>query len=352
MPNDDLDKAIQLVEQKHDEEAQVILEGLIAANTQDLTAWSWYVKSCRTPAKRLEALELCLRFNPDNPQILEAIRKLREKLSAQPQLSRNAAPVSVSLVPADDEPSPYVVTYISPEEASAMDIAAVQPNKYSGLDEVSGRPLAWYDVWRIALLNPTVEAYTALLQDPLASPMRAYGWIFLTTLVSGLVSLAHPNVIRLFNTLSTEQDSLNAGAWVAVGFVLLIPINAVLGILFTMFRAAFYGLLAQVFGGTGNFARTVYLISAFYAPYSVIVAVLSIIPCVSLLTILLSLYSFRSQVVAIQTAHRLNGGRATGVVLLPVVFLFFVICILGVIIAAQIGPLLPEIQQRLLENSG
>src|SRR5687767_10119256 len=85
MSIDDLNRAIQLIQQGQPQQAQPILQALIKANQQDLAAWSWYVKSFQTPEQRLKALELCLKFNPGNPQILEAIQKLQAKLSiAQP----------------------------------------------------------------------------------------------------------------------------------------------------------------------------------------------------------------------------------------------------------------------------
>ena len=347
MPTDELNEAIQLIEQGQHERAQPIIQALIQANPQDLVAWSWYVKSCRTPEKRLKALEICLGFNPDNPQILEAIEKMREKLSAQqPAIRSSSRPVpsigsstydAAYSIPIAHElqvgppqhlrnAEPYAYAAFA-TQAAVSQTALSAPAEFTGLDETLGRPFIWYDVWFKALTQANVDSYTALLRDPLANPGRAYWWVFLAALVTGLVSLLNPSIMQISNLLEKEQGGENFTAMMAVGLVVLVPVGAGFSVLGLILGAAIYNFLAKSFGGSGNFSRTVYLMGAYTAPFSIITGILSIIPLVNCLTIFMGFYSFWLSITSIQAAHRLNGGRASIVVLIPGLVIFMFSCI-------------------------
>jgi hypothetical protein len=352
MPNYNLNEAIQFIQAGQPEQAQPILQSLIQANPQDLEAWSWYVKSCSTPEKRLKALEMCLKFNPGNPQVMEAIEKTREKLSAQqPAVESFSRPLS------SVEPSTYDAAYSIPiahelqvglpphlrsAESSAYAFvsapAAVSqtetlsaPAKFTGLDEAPGRPFIWYEVWQRALMQANADSYTALLRDPLASPGRAYWWVFMAALITGMVSLVNPSVMAALNQFEQLQGGENFSTIVAVILVVLVPVGAVFSILGLMLEAAIYDLLSKSFGGSGNFSRTVYLLGAYTAPLSIITGILSIIPFINCLTLPLAFYSFWLSVLSVQAAQRLNGGRATIVILIPGLIVFMLICIILVV---------------------
>src|SRR5689334_3426848 len=190
MSSDDLDQAIQLIQQGQPAQAQPILQALIKANQQDLAAWSWYVKSCQTSEQRLKALELCLKFNPGNPQILEAIQKLQAKLSiAQPTPAFTSLAAVETPYSSQDNINPYAaVSAAIPSTAGGID-SMEAPREFKGLDESPGRPFMWHEVWVAALTQGNVNSYTALLRDPLASPGRVYWWIFMTGMVTGLISI-------------------------------------------------------------------------------------------------------------------------------------------------------------------
>jgi len=325
MPDDNLNRAIQFVQQGQDEQAQPILQALIQANPQDLTAWSWYVKSCRTPEKRLKALESCLRFNPNNAQIREAIQTMRGKMEAQPTPAFSL-PVEQVTSPSSPDPYAYNADYTAlATSESVNEIEAFnKPVRFLGLDESLGRPFIWYDVWWKALIRPNADTYTALVRDPLASPGRAYWWVCLAGIVTGLISLANPAVIQALDSLEKEQTGTN---FIALALVVLVPVGAILSVLGLILGAAIYNLLAKPFGGSGNFSRTVYLMGAYSAPLSIVTGILSIIPLVSCLTIPLGFYSFWLNVTSVQVAQRLNGGRATIVVLIPALSVFMILCI-------------------------
>jgi hypothetical protein len=344
MPSDDLNQAIQFIQQGQDEQAQPILQALIQVNPQDLAAWSWYVKSCRTPEKRLKALESCLRFNPGNPQITEAIQKLREKVAVQ-QTPAFSVPAESSSLALNPEPYAYYTAVATPEAVNEIKttdkLAPDEPAKFIGLDETLGRPFIWYDVWIKALTQAKVDTYNALVRDPLASPGRAYWWVILAGLVAGVFSLisaislvndpsfTDPSVIDAFSRIGVDAAALESlRTIIAGGYLVWIPLQIILNFLGLLFVAAIYNLLAKLFGGSGNFSRTVYLMGAYTAPLSIVRGILSIIPNLGdCLVVILGLYSFWLSVTAVQAAHRLNGGRAMIVILIPSLLFFMIFCL-------------------------
>jgi len=336
--SNDLDKAIELVQQHEDEKAQSILQGLIRSNPQDLVAWSWYVKSCRTPEKRLEALKVCVKFNPDNMQVLQAIQKLEEKVvieqpSAFPSSSEPSTPEQTP------EAYPYTAFAVQTTDTQTTDTqteVASNSDKLAGLDESSGRPFIWYEVWFRALTQANVDSYTALLRDPLANPGRAYWWVLLAGVVAGLISLANPNIIQALNELDRTQQGVQEGIFLAVFMLVFVLLSALFSIPSLMIGAAIYNLIAKSFGGSGNFSRTVYLMGAYSAPFSVLITILSIIPLVNCLTIPLSFYGFWLGVTSIQAAHRLNGGRATIVIIVPTLLVLLILCVVGAVAAGTL----------------
>lgn len=364
MPTDNLAEAIQLIEQGRHEQAQPILQALIQANPQDLTSWSWFVRSCRTPEKRLKALELCLKFNPGNVQILEAIEKLRGKIPPPaPVPAPPSTPVfdpyaysSFETPKADpfaydgfpnSNPEPYPYAAVAAQFIGNDTNALNAPLKMIGLDESPGRPFIWYDVWLKALTKPTVDSYIELLRDPLASTGRACWWVFLAGIVTGLFVLINlslnPDFTQAIDGLEQQQNFGNFGAIIAVGMILLVPLQAAFSVLGLMMGAAIYDFLAKLFGGSGSFSRTAYLMGAYSAPFGIITSLLSLVPLVGeCLNFLLIFYAFRLGVTSLQAAHRLNGGRATIIFLLPSLLILMLLCILLV----ALGPAFFEALSR------
>ncbi len=335
MPSDDLNEAIHLIQQGQGEQAQPILQALIRANVQDLTAWSWYAKSWKTTQDRIKALELCLKYNPGNSQVLGALETLRAK--QQPAVTPPAAPRPVTPQPSDDNAQASYVdeqpsydsgsqayTRMSNEEIDRQVLADVQQEREE--KERSGRPYAWYEVWLTALTKPNAEAYADLLRDPLASPGRVYLWIFLTYMIGMLISFLNPAVTTMLSQIGQTQSR---GNMVVMGIVLLlIPIFAGMSILGLMLGAAIYNLIAHLFAGSGTFSRTVYALGAFTAPMSILTSALVLVPFVNCLTLPLGLYSLWLNVVAIRASQRLTTGAAFAVVLMPTILVFIVGCII------------------------
>ncbi len=77
----DIQQAIDLIKKGSKREARPILEAHIRVNPHDIKSWFWYVETLDSMEKRVQLLEVCLKQNPDNPQVLKALQMLREKLN-------------------------------------------------------------------------------------------------------------------------------------------------------------------------------------------------------------------------------------------------------------------------------
>jgi hypothetical protein len=91
-----LNEAVQLIRQGHKDEARRLLEPVLKADPKNIQAWGWYVETCSTLEQRLKTLEVCLKVNPGNPQMLQALETLRAKLAGQAPVSRPAPPPPVA----------------------------------------------------------------------------------------------------------------------------------------------------------------------------------------------------------------------------------------------------------------
>jgi hypothetical protein len=71
-----LKKAIELILAGEKAQAQRILEAYIKENPHDVTAWLWEARTWSTLNARINVLETCLTYNPENPQIMTVLAAL------------------------------------------------------------------------------------------------------------------------------------------------------------------------------------------------------------------------------------------------------------------------------------
>src|SRR5579859_7157335 len=87
-------------------------------------------------------------------------------------------------------------------------------------------------------------------------------------------------------------------------------------------------LLAKMFKGEGTFVGQAYTFLLFQVLLGILSALIGIIPIVGLLSAVVSIYAVVLNVFQVMAAHRLSGGKATMVVLIPigVVIVLFALC--------------------------
>lgn len=94
-------------------------------------------------------------------------------------------------------------------------------------------------------------------------------------------------------------------------------------------------LIAKAFGGTGTFLRQSYSHLLFAIPLGVITSVLSLVPFLGgLAGFGIFIYGLVLHIFSIMPVHRLSGGKATAVILLPYLVLIALACTLVLVLIA------------------
>jgi hypothetical protein len=169
-------------------------------------------------------------------------------------------------------------------------------------------------------------------------------WIQLLILgvISALVSLVLfnvtlPSTFAASNVPAQMQDAIRAfSGGIALSFVVLAPLGffIVTGI---------YHLIAKAFGGQGNFMTYCYSYLLFGVPLGILSSLLALIPIAgSYLTFPVSVYQIVLQIFMTMAVHRLSGGKATFVVLTPLIVAFVLSCVLAIIFIAIVVSTIPR----------
>ena len=385
-----LDNAIQLVRVGRKAEAQPILQGLIKADPKNIQAWFWYVETCATNEKQIQALETCLKFNPGNAQAAQALQKFRAQSPAAPATVRTPKPdlpVEKPEEPKEDDIYSYdprkplftpresiTEPRLRPDQSASSYSDQRAANDYGDFDspsETVSQKKPWeldpseyedhsllskpkkpaqtysvFDVWMTVLTVQDVEAYEEILKDPKATLGRAFGWIALAGLVSAVtfpaLILINPQYSELasmpeFQSLTANGDLTTFLILFTLVMLIVAPISGVINLAIT---GGIQNLLAGFFGGTGNFTRTVYALAAFVAPVTILASLLAIIPVAGVcLAALLGFYSLILNIRALRAAHSLTTGAAIGVLLAPGLIAMLFSCLLSFLVG---GAALPQ----------
>ncbi len=397
-----LTDAIQLIRQGRKDDARLLLESVLKLDPKNIQAWFWYVETMPTLEKRIQILEVCLKVNPGNPQVLQALQTLRGQQTPQvpPPPAYSSTPTRVDPFtstydpeplesePAYDDGSSQSATYgleededylsAAPSE-SVFDYDGSQPGKSSKdfypppsaaskpafdwdalereenvrlgkssvaipmpaietIDEEPARPPArsypFYTVWFTALFPLDIGAFSSMLDDPEGGTSRAFEWMAITGVITGLLApffiLRDPDFSTLFNM--PEFRSLLGGMNPTTLMIILMAVMAVLSpilnILGLALNGAILNFLAMAFGGNGNFSRTVYAMAAFLAPASLLTSLFTLIPGLQCVAAVLGLYISFLYLRALMAAHDLTTWGAIKTVLAPTVLLFILICLI------------------------
>lgn len=157
MPNEDLRQAIELLHSGKTKEAQKALESILKAQPGNIQSWFWYVETWPSTAHRIQILEACLRCNPNNTQVKQALAALS---------SQNAKIEAVKPDPGSKETVPDLTANSSgvgstPRAALSMQEPAVWADKVQvaaspQITDLPGRPKGssrpnWF-LWGSALV--------------------------------------------------------------------------------------------------------------------------------------------------------------------------------------------------------
>jgi hypothetical protein len=121
----------------------------------------------------------------------------------------------------------------------------------------------------------------------------------------------------------------------SLSFIILIPLFFFIG------AGIQYGI-ARMFGGQGTFLAHSYGLLLIGIPTSIL-SIVGIIPILgSLVSLALGVYNIVLQAFMIMAVHKMSGGRATLVVLFPVIVILLLSCVLFFIVLAAVSHTSPQ----------
>ncbi len=160
--------------------------------------------------------------------------------------------------------------------------------------------------------------------------------------IGSLIGLSFGAFSSLMNTGSLSSSGINPGTLQAVaasssfGEIILVPLDffIVVGI---------YYLLAKAFGGQGTFLAQGYSFLLYHVPIGILSGVIGLIPILGgIVAFALYIYGIVLNVFLIMATHRMSGGKATAVVLIPIAVIAVLVCALGIIFFALIAAALRQ----------
>ncbi len=172
----------------------------------------------------------------------------------------------------------------------------------------------WGIIWLQLLLYGAVSAALSYL---------SYQWNQVTINPADYPTLP-PETIKLIEQAVTYTSGFGTFLGVVAGFFI--------------FQGISYGL-AKMFKGQGTFLAQCYTALLFQVPLGILGALIGFIPILGIIgSFAASIYSLVLQAFSIMAVHRLSGGKATGVVLLPfAVLIFLACCFLFVLVAIAVN---------------
>ncbi|MCB9112778.1 MAG: YIP1 family protein [Anaerolineales bacterium] len=364
-----LNEAIQLIRNGQKLGARRILQGLIDTEPNNIQAWFWYVETCTTTERRVEVLEECLQKNPGNQQVSKALSMMQSQLpkpdsqeTAYPQSNTDPFYSSAAEEPqtnpySEQNTDPYSAfssysSYESAPETKASSSSQKQPwemdpseyednsmlSRSNSKSKPAARSYSFFDVWMTVLTVQDVKAFEDVLDDPEAGFERAFSWMAVAGLVNALVA----PLFIMFNSSQFSQilndpdfrsllgyrqlTSTTLMIMVAMFMLVAAPIGNMLNIAIT---GGIQNLMAMLFGGGGNYRRTVYALASYLAPMTMITSLLAVIPVAGqCLSLPVGIYGLVLNVRALRASHSISTGAAIGAIFAPGILFFIFGCLI------------------------
>lgn len=194
----------------------------------------------------------------------------------------------------------------------------------------------WVTVWREAWTRPGDQTFARIARSPNAKLTTAFLWIFLSSLVSSLLSIPSQNVWmrQMMQNTGLEDQGFPAAGGGIMTAICGAPIGAVIAVVVFAVVVGIVYLLARMFGGGGTFEQLAYAFAAILTPFylvSGVLGLLSAIPfaglCFGPLILLAWLYTLVLEAMAVKGVNQFGWGQALASLLLPVLA---VACCFGV----------------------
>ena len=182
--------------------------------------------------------------------------------------------------------------------------------KPGALSFIEEQPKAtWGMVWTQLLIIGLIGTIVGII-----------GLAFGAAMMAGLAGGGAGTAYAMMSSVFIGSGSVYAIITTIIGFFIVVGIQY---------------LLAKAFHGNGTFVQQGYNYLLFYTPIAVISSILGLIPILGgLIGAALGIYGLVLNVFSIMAAHRLSGGKATWVVLIPILAIILLALLCTVLLVA------------------
>ena len=154
--------------------------------------------------------------------------------------------------------------------------------------------------------------------------VQLLGWGIISTILGFVAQAIFASIsYRFAGSLSPEAIQALSASNASYGGIIGVPLG------FFLWMGLVY-LLAKAFHGQGTFLTQSYASLLFQAPLGVLSGILGLVPYVGLISTAVFIYGIVLQVFALMAVHRLSGGKATAVFVLPAVLITLLMVVLVV----------------------
>lgn len=117
--------------------------------------------------------------------------------------------------------------------------------------DLAQKSLNWFEIWRIAVLHPTVKSYSEIINNPKASIKWGTIWIAISTFIAWFTG---PQRSLLIGIVWDNFGLKAVPYFLIIGAV----ISTVFGVIVLLITSAISHRFAVLFGGEGTFHQLVY----------------------------------------------------------------------------------------------
>lgn len=197
--------------------------------------------------------------------------------------------------------------------------------------------LSALETWRLALTQPNEETFQRISEDPSASLGRAIGWIALSSgiayAIGAFAQLLFIQSLPLSSFVEGAEEVFSGDLLAGISSLFILacglPVVVIASTLGTLLFAGLIHFTAGALGGSGSFRQLVHAFAAISAPFTLVSALLGLIPIVNCLTIPLALYVIVLNILAIKVVHRLSWGAAMGTIMILLLLFVLLAVVLG-----------------------
>ena len=127
--------------------------------------------------------------------------------------------------------------------------------------DVPQAPLTWFAIWRLVLLNPTIETFTQIIERSQTRVRSSIVWMMIGTILIWFTGLQQSLVF----SFAADQFGLTIAFRVMLVGAIVAPVFGVLGL---WGLAATSHMLAQRLGGMGTIQQLAYCWAALTPPFA------------------------------------------------------------------------------------